>query len=379
MRIDAQTVLVANNGPSKVSYLTALSRFSMIIRRVLKLVSCPTQFLSNKQLFPVKKKSLSLPSITESLVELDKLFCQWRDALPPHLNFGHPVSNLNEPRWITRARVAIICHFNHIYIVMHRPLLTVPRFSTPFLSSEASHEIGINAAKENISLIHSALQHDPGLRKWVYYCYYNFMAELVFLTMLVKQPFAEEAREWAALCNMAIESFEWMTPLHAAKKSRTMSKAFVDEWKAKVESGAEANGVKWKRSFNPEAPRMPSHSQTAVATTPSTHINYLLQPPQNAFQQTFIPPNDFGTPIHVSPQSSDNSPYSPINAILHQSNPYSMQTLDAAAAETLQSFSGTGWPNQGIFAGDGALGWLYNFEDLFGDLSGSNMGGQRTI
>jgi hypothetical protein len=336
------------------------------------------QLIFNKQLFPVKKKSLSLPSITESLVELDKLFCEWRDALPPHLNFIQPISNLSEARWITRARVAIICHFNHVYIVMHRPLLTVPRFSTPFLSSEASHEIGINAAKENISLIHSALQHDTGLRKWVYYCYYNFMAELVFLTMLVKQPYAEEAREWAALCNMAIESFEWMMPLAAAKKSRTMSKTFVDEWKAKVESGIDANGVKRKRSYNPEHQMLPSHTQMPVATTPSTHINYLLQPPQNAYPQTFVSPNDFGTPIHVSPQGSDSS-YSPMNAMLQQSIPSSMQTLDAAAAETLQSFNGSGWPNQGIFAGDGAMGWLYNFEDLFGDLSGSPMGGGQRM
>jgi hypothetical protein len=165
-----------------------------------------------------------------------------------------------------------------------------------------------------------------------------------------------------------------MMPLAAAKKSRTMSKTFVDEWKAKVESGIDANAVKRKRSFNPEHQRLPSHNQIPVATTPSTHINYLLQPPQNAYPQTFVSPNDFGTPIHVSPQGSDSS-YSPMNAMLQQSNPSSMQTLDAAAAETLQSFSGTGWPNQGIFAGDSAMGWLYNFEDLFGDLSGSPMGG----
>jgi hypothetical protein len=57
--------------------------------------------------------------------------------------------------------------------------------------------------------------------------------------------------------------------------------------------------------------------------------------------------------------------------------PYSTtQTLDAAAAETLQSFSGTGWPNQGIFPGDGTMGWTYNFEDLFGDLTRNNMNGQ---
>ena len=338
----------------------------------------------NMQLFPVKKKSLTLPALTEALVDFDRQFSEWRDNLPPHLVFAHPSSymnDFNEPSWITRARVAMHCHFNHVYIVMHRPLLTVPHFSTPFLSSEASNEIGMNAAKENITLIHSALQHDPPLRKWVYYCYYNFMAELVFLTMLIKHPFAEEARGWAAVCNMAIESFEWMIPLHAAKKSRTMSKTFVDEWKAKVEGGHRVpDGVgpnKRRRSHHHDpASRLQSHS---ISNTSSPHINYLLQPPQNTFQQQFIPTGDFQTPVHISPQGSDAS-YSPLNPTrydMQQSVPYSTtQTLDAAAAETLQSFSGTGWPNQGIFAGDGAMGWTYNFEDLFGDLSG-NMGGQR--
>ena len=307
-------------------------------------------------------------------MEFDRLFCEWRDNLPPHLGFGQPAgNNFNEPLWITRARVAIICHFNHIYIVMHRPLLIVPHFSTPFLSSETSYEIGINAAKENITLIHTALQRDPSLRKWVYYCYYNFMAELVFLTMLVKQPFAEEAREWAAFCNIAIESFEWMMPFHAATKSRTMSKTFVDEWKAKTETGVEGLGQNKRR--RPDNANVTVQPQTVNTSSP--HINYLLQPPPNTYQQSFIPPIEFPTPVHISPQGSDssNSKLNPTRYDAQQHMAYSTQTLNAAAAETLRSFSGTGWLNQGIFAGDGAMGWVYNFEDLFGDLSGSNIGG----
>jgi len=260
---------------------------------------------------------------------------------------------------------------------MHRPLLTVPYFSTPFLSSEASHKIGINAAKENITLIHTALQHDPSLRKWVYYCYYNFMAELVFLTMLVKQPFAEEAREWAACCNMAIESFEWMMPLNAAAKSRTMSKTFVDEWKAKTADGIGGIGSnKRRRSYNPDtSSRLQSQN---ISNTSSPHLNYLLQPQPNTFQQ-YIPSNEFETPVNISPHGSDasHSSLNPTRYDLQQSMLYSTQTLGAAAAETLQSFSGTDWPNQGTSAADSAMGWVYNFEDLFGDLSGGNMGGQR--
>lgn len=234
--------------------------------------------------------------------------------------------------------------------------------------------MGINAAKENISLIHTALQHDPSLRKWVYYCYYNFMAELVFLTMLVKQPFAEEAREWAAFCDMAIESFEWMMPLYAATKSRTMSKTFVDEWKAKTEAGIEGIGPNSRRrSYNPD-----TTSSQNLSNTSSPHINYLLQRPPNTFHQLFIPPSEFQTSVHISPHASDSS-YSPLNPTrydVQQTMPYSTRTLDAATAETLQSFSDTGWPNQGIFAGDGAMSWVYNFEDLFGDLSSSNIGSQ---
>jgi len=369
------------NGPSKVSYLICVSRFSRIIRKVLKLVFFPRPTRSNSQLYPVKKKGLSLSAITESLVDLDRQFCEWRDNLPQHLSLTIPMPYaVNEPQWITRARGALAVHFNHIYIVMHRPLLTVPHFSTPFLSSERSHEIGINAAKENLNLIHAALSNDPPLRKWMYYCYYNFMAELVLLTMLIKQPFAEEAREWYSYCNMAIQSFEWMRPLDAAVKSLTMSKTFVDEWKAKIEAGPQIL-EKRRRSYNPEAARIRSQSSQSISNKGSPQINYLLQQPNpNAtFQQPFMQTNDFPTPVHISPQGSDSS-YSPLNPTRYDVQPgvvYSTtQTLDAAAAETLQSFSGTGWPNQGIFAGDGAMGWTYNFEDLFGDLSRPNMGGQ---
>ena len=322
---------------------------------------------------------MTLPALTEALADFDRQFSEWRDNLPPHLVFTHPsryMTDFDEPSWITRARLAMRCYFNHVYIVIHRPLLIVPHFSTSFLSSEASNEMGMKAAKENIAVIHSALQHDLPLRKWVYYCYYNFMAELVFLTMLIKQPFAEEAREWAAVCNMAMESFEWMLPLHAAKKFQTMSKTFVDEWKVKVEGGHKSadrlGSNKRRRSYNHDpASRIPSY---AISNTTSPQINYLLQPQTN-FQQQFIPPGEFQTPVHISPSGSDVS-YSPLNPTRYdpqQAVTYSTtQTLDAAAAETLQSFSGNGWP---IFA-KGAMGWTHNFEDLFGDLSG-NEGGQR--
>jgi hypothetical protein len=326
-------------------------------------------------LYPVKKKGLTLSAIMESLVDLDRQFREWRDNLPSHLRVGH-ANDFNEPLWITRARSAINCHFNHIYIIMHRPLLTVPQFSTPFLSSEASNEMGISAAKENIGLIHSILEHDPPLRKWVYYCYYNFMAELVLLTMLIKQPYAEDAREWAGYCSVAIESFEWMMPLHAATKSRAMSKHFVDEWKAKTESttvnGQLSDGASGHKRKRPSMSngRVRSHP-TPSSGNASPQIHY----PQSSFQP-FVNSGEFQTPLQLSPHASDAS-FSPMNQPrydLHGSVPYSTtQTLDAAAAETLQSFSGTpNWPNQGGFMNDGSMGWTYNFEDLFG---GNNMGG----
>jgi hypothetical protein len=317
-------------------------------------------------------------------MDLDRQFCEWRDHLPPHLSFHQSRNNDNEPLWITRARAAIHIHFNHVYIVMHRPLLTAPRFSTPFLSSEASNEMGISAAKENISLIHSKLKYDPPLRKWMYYCYYNFMAELAVLTMLIQQPLAEEAREWAAFANMATESFEWMLPLDAAAKCRTMSKAFVDDWQSKVE-GAKVNGnhpdrTKRRRSNNQESSQR-VRSQDPQPNTPSSQLNFPIQQSSATFSQPFMS-TEFQAPILISPRGSDAS-YSPLNPMRYDvqpSMPYSTtQTLDAAAAETLQSFSGAGWPNQGIFVGDGAMGWTYNFDDLFGDLSRNNMGGHGGI
>jgi len=271
---------------------------------------------------------------------------------------------------------------------MHRPLLTAPYFSTPFLSSEASNEMSVNASKENISLIHTLLQYDPPLRKWMYYCYYNFMAELVLLSMLIQQPFAEEARDWAAYCNMATESFEWMLPLDAAAKCRAMSKTFLDEWKGKVQPNGTAPNhqpsefKKRRQSYNSEittsASRVRSQSHQNIA---SPQINYLMQQqhPQNAFQQSFSTPTDFHTPMGISPQNSDTS-YSPLNPTrydMQASMPYyTTQNLDAAAAETLQSFQGTGWSNQGIFMNDGTMGWTYNFEDLFGDLARNDINGQ---
>ena len=205
------------------------------------------------------------------------------------------------------------------------------------------------------------------------------MAELAVLTMLIKQPFAEEAREWAAYANMATESFEWMLPLDAAAKCRTMSKAFVDDWQSKVDAANDSHheGTKRRRSNNPDSNQR-VRSQDQHHNTPSPQLNFPLQPTSSNFSQSFMS-NEFQTPVLISPRGSDQS-YSPLNPMRYDVQPpmpYSTtQTLDAAAAETLQSFSGTGWPNQGIFVGDGAMGWTYNFEDLFGDLSRNNMGGQ---
>jgi hypothetical protein len=202
------------------------------------------------------------------------------------------------------------------------------------------------------------------------------MAVLVLVTMLVKQPFAEEAREWASFCNMGIESFEWMIPLHAASKSRAILKAFIDTWKAKTETGIEPIGNKRRRSYL-ETSRVGSQN---MGNTSSHDINYLLHPQQSRFHHTFIPPNEFQTAAHISPQRSDSS-YSQFNQPKYdvsQTMPYSTQTLEAAALEVLQSFSGTGLPNQGIFTSDSAMGWIHNFED-FGDLLSSNTGGQQGI
>jgi hypothetical protein len=312
--------------------------------------------------------------VTKALVEFDRQFCEWRDNLPGHLSFTQHNHNITEPTWISRARTAIIGHFNHIYIVMHRPLLTAPYFSTPFLSSEVSIEMGINAAKENIALIHSHLEFDPPLRKWVYYCYYNFMAELALLTMLVQQPFADDAQQWAMYCNMATQSFEWMLPLDAAAKCRALSKTFLDEWYFKTRFSQQPSSEikKRRRSNNP-------NSTTSVR--PQTHtnvsspqMNSLMQPSQNTFPPF---PSEFQSPMGISPRQSDAS-YSPLNPTRYdvQSavNYSTTQTLDAAAAETLQSFSGMDWPNQGLIS-DSTMGWTYNFEDLFTDLSRNDMGG----
>jgi hypothetical protein len=209
------------------------------------------------------------------------------------------------------------------------------------------------------------------------------MAQLVLLTMLIQKPFAEEARERAAYCNMAIESFEWMMPLHAANKARTMSQTFVDEWKQKTDLGlnSHTDGASNKRrrsTYNPELnARVRGPKQLPRSNPSSPQVHYSLQAPQNTFASPFVQGAEFQTPIHFSPQASDSS-FSPLNPTRYefQPVPYSTtQTLDAAAAETLQSFSGpTSWGIQGISMGDGAMGWTYNFEDLFGDMPRNGMG-----
>ena len=61
------------------------------------------------------------------------------------------------------------------------------------------------------------------------------MATLVLLIMLKTNPFAEDAVDWAASCNLAIESFSWMAPMKAALKCQALCQSFVDEWANKVE------------------------------------------------------------------------------------------------------------------------------------------------
>jgi hypothetical protein len=68
------------------------------------------------------------------------------------------------------------------------------------------------------------------------------MAELVLLIMLIKQPYSEDAQEWAGYCAIAMESFEWMMQLPAASQYHSISKHFVDEWKAKPESAYISGG-----------------------------------------------------------------------------------------------------------------------------------------
>ena len=112
---------------------------------------------------------------------------------------------------------------------MYLPLLTVRPFSTPFLSKATVTTSAVRATKANIALIHDIFITDPPLRKWRYYCYYNFMATLVLLILLKKYPLSEDATAWVASCQQALDSFTRMAPMGAAAKSSIVCQTFLDE------------------------------------------------------------------------------------------------------------------------------------------------------
>jgi len=69
------------------------------------------------------------------------------------------------------------------------------------------------------------------------------MATLVLLIMLNRQPFAEEASAWVSSCQLAIESFTWMSHMKPANTSRIICQSFVDAWASKEYARDRNNGI----------------------------------------------------------------------------------------------------------------------------------------
>jgi hypothetical protein len=209
------------------------------------------------QLYPVRRTKTTLDVITEALLGLDNEIREWQAQVPYFLRDWNGY-RANDPPWISRQRGALFCHFNHIFIIMYRPLLAVRPFATPYLTSATINANAISAAKANIGLIHLIFEEDKPLRSWFYYCYYNFMATLVLLIMLKTNPFSEEASDWATSCNLAIESFSWMAPMKAASKCQLLCQSFVDDWVNKIERRRRGSDVVSEGNKSIQFPFLPT-------------------------------------------------------------------------------------------------------------------------
>jgi hypothetical protein len=118
------------------------------------------------------------------------------------------------------------------------------------------------------------------------------MAELVLLIMLIKQPYAEDAQAWAEYCALAMESFEWMMPLHAASQYHLISKHFIDEWKTKPGPADISGGKLCDEPGGSNYSRVLSHRQ---------HTN----PGRSALSQTKV---SNGLKVKTEPTRIDHEP-----------------------------------------------------------------------
>ena len=71
----------------------------------------------------------------------------------------------------------------------------------------------MEAARENIVLIHDCLDAYPSLRNWTHLYYYMLSASLVFIDRLNEAPFDPRALEYTRCCALAADVFDWMRPL----------------------------------------------------------------------------------------------------------------------------------------------------------------------
>ena len=183
--------------------------------------------------YPAKAGSINLATAFDRLAILDEEFSQWHASLP---DFLLRADQDTDAVWLKRQRVSIQTHLNHVIIVLHRPFLTqTPTFDKSIMTA-------VEAAEDNIEIIHRILRDDPRLRSWYYWCHYCLLSTLIILTSLVMWPRGNSTSRYTRLCEMAMQTFQWMQPLEAATRSYALTERILQEWQT-FTTNASGNGT----------------------------------------------------------------------------------------------------------------------------------------
>ena len=215
------TALTQTTEPCRVSFLRAMIDFTRLARKALKFA------------YPAKAASINLSTAFDRLATLDEEFSRWHASLP---EFLVRADRDTDAVWLKRQRFSIETHLNHITIVLHRPFLTqTPTFDKSIMTA-------VEAAEDNIEIIHRILRDDPRLRSWSYWCHYCLLSTLIILTSLVMWPRGNSTSRYTRLCDMAMQIFQWMQPLEAATRSYALTERILQEWQT-FTSNASGNGI----------------------------------------------------------------------------------------------------------------------------------------